>query len=267
MKYYVVSDVHGFYTPMMSALKEKGFFEDKEPHKLIVCGDLFDRGEEAEKIQDFICDLLEKDLVILIRGNHEDLIEELVENFSYLMTINILVSHHWHNQTPQTVFQLTHSNLHEAITKPEKIARKMRKTPFFRKILPAMADYYETEKYVFVHGWIPADGVGGSRPLYFYPIENWRESGVDRWKDARWINGMFAALCGVTEPGKTIVCGHWHASYGHSVPEGKCSEFGDDADFTPYYGEGVIAIDACTARSGFVNCIVLEDEELKKIGD
>ena len=40
MKYYVVSDVHGFYTPLVSALKEKGFFDDKEPHKLIVCGDL-----------------------------------------------------------------------------------------------------------------------------------------------------------------------------------------------------------------------------------
>ena len=63
----------------------------------------------------------------------------------------------------------------------------------------------------------------------------------------------------VTEDGKTIVCGHWHASYGHSVMEGKGSEFGPDADFSPFYGQGVIALDACTAVSGFVNCIVIED--------
>ena len=267
MKYYVVSDVHGFYTPLVSALKEKGFFDDKEPHKLIVCGDLFDRGEEAEKIQEFICDLLEKDLVILIRGNHEDLVEELVENFGEWMTIDLIYSHHWHNQTPQTVFQLTHSDLYEATTMPKRVSLRMKETPFFKKILPAMVDYYETEKYIFVHGWIPADGIGGSRPQYFYPIENWSGSDATRWREARWFNGMLAASCDVTEPGKTIVCGHWHTSYGHSILEGKCSEFGDDADFTPYYGEGIIAIDACTAHSGFVNCIVLEDEELQKNGD
>ena len=34
--------------------------------------------------------------------------------------------------------------------------------------------------------------------------------------------------------------------------ENKGSEFGDDADFTPYYGLGVIVIDACTAHSGMV---------------
>ena len=44
MRYYVISDVHSFYSESVQALSEKGFFEDKSPHKLIVCGDLFDRG-------------------------------------------------------------------------------------------------------------------------------------------------------------------------------------------------------------------------------
>ena len=76
MKYYVVADVHGFYSELITALTEKGFFKDESPHKLIVCGDLFDRGQEAVKLQDFIVDLMRKDEVILIRGNHEDLIEK-----------------------------------------------------------------------------------------------------------------------------------------------------------------------------------------------
>ena len=58
---------------------------------------------------------------------------------------------------------------------------------------------------------------------------------------------------------KTIVCGHWHTSYGHSKYEHKGTEFGEDADFSPYYGPGIIAIDACTAFSGKVNCLVIED--------
>ena len=58
---------------------------------------------------------------------------------------------------------------------------------------------------------------------------------------------------------KTIVCGHWHTSYGHSKYEHKGTEFGEDADFSPYYAPGIIAIDACTAFSGMVNCLVIED--------
>lgn len=78
MRYYVVSDVHGFYTPLIQALTDAGFFDDTEPHKLIVLGDLMDCGRDAVKIQDFILEQMEKDAVILIRGNHEDLFESLV---------------------------------------------------------------------------------------------------------------------------------------------------------------------------------------------
>ena len=58
---------------------------------------------------------------------------------------------------------------------------------------------------------------------------------------------------------KTILCGHWHTSYGHSKYEGRGSEFGLDADFSPYVSSGIIALDACTAFSKKVNMIVVED--------
>ena len=70
-------------------------------------------------------------------------------------------------------------------------------------------------------------------------------------------NGMDAAQTCMEE--KTIVCGHWHASYGHAQYEQKGSEFGEDADFSAYYGKGIIALDACTALSHKVNVIVIED--------
>lgn len=80
MRYYVVADVHGFYTELIAALTEKGFFGDNQLHKLIVCGDLLDRGKEAVKVQNFILDLMVKDEVILVKGNHEDLVLELLEH-------------------------------------------------------------------------------------------------------------------------------------------------------------------------------------------
>lgn len=73
MKYFVTADSHGFFSLMHNTLLEKGFDEDNPNHKLIVCGNLMDRGKEARKMQEYILSLLEKDKAILVRGNHEDL--------------------------------------------------------------------------------------------------------------------------------------------------------------------------------------------------
>ena len=76
MKYYITADIHGFYTEFHKALDEAGYFTDPKPHKLIILGDIFDRGQEAVEMQRFILSLLEQDAVILVRGNPEDLSEE-----------------------------------------------------------------------------------------------------------------------------------------------------------------------------------------------
>ena len=47
MKYYITADIHGFYTEFHKALDEAGYFNDSEPRKLIILGDIFDRGQEA----------------------------------------------------------------------------------------------------------------------------------------------------------------------------------------------------------------------------
>jgi hypothetical protein len=117
-----------------------------------------------------------------------------------------------------------------------------------------MKPYYETANYVFVHGWIPSIRERNGSYSYY---STWREAGASEWANARWINGIDAAQQALED--KTIICGHWHVSYGHSKYEGKGSEFGEDADFSPYYGPGIIAIDACTARSKKVNVILIED--------
>jgi len=256
MKYYVVSDVHSFYTELYNILEEKGFFEEKEQHKLIICGDLFDRGKEALKMQSFILDLMEKDMVILIRGNHEDLMLDLIndwDKYSYNK------KHHNSNGTVDTVLQVTEK---ERITEENKleIKEKIINTPFIKRIISSMIDYYETNNYIFVHGWIPCNALGfGGRAHTFYYMNDWRKAQSLDWTYARWYNGMDAAVQGVIEPGKTIICGHFHSSFGHSKIEGKCSEFGDDADFSPFISNGIIAIDACTVHSGKVNCIVIEE--------
>ena len=257
MRYYVVADVHSYFSELKKALREKGFFEDKEPHKLIVCGDLYDRGLEALELQEFILDLFSKDEVILIKGNHEDLALQLLNQWHKK---SFLQEHHYTNGTLDTVRQLTKSTLEELTYDPEQVGRKFLKNEYIQTLIPAMLDYYETEHYIFTHGWIPCSSIDIKWNLTkYFPIEDWRHSSEQLWNKARWINGMEAAHGGVIEKGKTIVCGHWHCSFGHYHYEGDGGEFDNNPNFEPYYGEGIIALDACTAISRKVNCIVIED--------
>lgn len=251
MRYYVAADIHGFFTPFHNALEAAGYYEDNGEKKIVICGDLLDRGAEARQTQDFVLEMLRSDQIILIRGNHEDLFCDLVKKDRGLPN-----NHHVHNGIYQTALDLTDYDIGMAGVHHFDFAEAARNTPYYREIIPAMLNYYETAHYVFVHGWIPCCPEDRFR---FSMYEDWRNSNLPQWTAARWVNGIDAANAGLTVDGKTVVCGHWHCSYGHSRYEHKCSEFGPDADFTPYYAPGIIALDACTAHSGKVNVIVLED--------
>ena len=260
MRYYVVADVHGFYTEMISALSEKGYFEDKSPHKLIICGDLFDRGLQNKKVERFVAECLQRNEIILIRGNHEDLLIDFVDKLPTYALVGFEYTHHYSNGTVNTVKELIGSTLKEMKNHPEETIVKVKQTEFFKTILPAMRNYYETENYIFVHGWIPSLATGwGGQVNHFEYNPNWRRADGSGWYFSRWYNGMLAAYQGVIEPNKTIVCGHWHTSFGHAHYEGKGEEFGEGEDFSPYYAKGIIALDACTVHSKKINCIVLED--------
>ena len=243
MKYFVVSDIHSFFNEFKKAIDEAGFDPKDENHTLVICGDLFDRGRQPiELIQYLNCEVPRK---ILIRGNHEDLFEDMCRRGEPWM-------HDYSNGTCQTAFDLTGAN--------EPISFEYRASIALAKITPLlnqMVDYYETEHYIFVHGWIP--DVEDYKD--FYGID-WRKYPANghAWKEARWRNGMLAAATGDIVKDKTIVSGHWHCSWGHATfDENSPPEWGSDAIFTPYYNKGIIAIDACTAYSGKVNCIVIDD--------
>lgn len=260
MKYYVTADVHGYFSELKTALTEKGYFECEEPHKLVICGDLYDRGSEASELQDFVLERLLKDEVILIKGNHEDLAEELLHNWaegSYRQF------HHHTNGTIDTFFQLTGTTIDDLYDDAEAVREAFSQDPYIHTILPSMVDYYETEHYIFTHGWIPCGITDhGHYAREYTIIDEWRDADKRNWENARWINGMEAAHAGVIEENKTIVCGHWHCSFGHSNYEGVGGEFDSDPNFEPYYDKGIIALDACTGVSKKVNCIVLEDQPL-----
>ena len=250
MRYYVLADVHGYYTKMIDKLTEVGFFDDKEPHKLILCGDMMDRGKEACKMQEFMYKLLQEDKLIFIRGNHEDLMMDMLREFPEKMD-DILAgyTHHNSNRTFDTAVQLSKMSKGRIRNNPDEFIRRVRNSTFCKELIPAAIDYYETPDFIFVHGWIP------HKDNKYDP--DWRNASETEWRKARWYNGIdCAVLHDILEDDRVIVCGHWHTSYGHYY-------FGNPPkqqnNFAPFYGEGFIAMDGCTALSGVVNCIVIEE--------
>lgn len=265
MKYFVFTDIHGFYDLFMQQLKGNGFDVNNPNHKIIICGDLMDRGKQAVAVQEAVLQLLNDGKVILIRGNHEDLMMDMLENwFDYEEQIRSGFCHHISNGTFDTALQLTGYSKKQALKAPNGFLTKLKNTSFVQTIIPACRDYFETEHYVFVHGYLPCL----TEPMPFPYIRSvsykynsaWRTASKEEWGQSRWINGMDAAVrFGVIEPNKTVVCGHYHASYGHWAFGNETAEFDAGAKYAPFYANGIIAMDACTARSGQMNCVVLDD--------
>lgn len=258
MKLFVVSDIHSFYTPLIKALDTAGYDKNNEEHWLIVCGDCFDRGPESVKILHFLMSLERK---ILIKGNHELLFEDLCSReFPY--------SHDKSNGTVRTVEDLGGSSLPSEFMDSCQIA--WNKTAAYRDLL---INYFETEKYIFVHSWIPTltryTGKGADKPWYqhdkYYEYnEDWRNATEKEWEEAMWGNPFYKAQDGLNKTGKTVVFGHWHCSAGYFLndKENKYSEFGENACWEPYINkeQNIIALDRCTAYTNEVNVIVLEDD-------
>ena len=247
MKLFCVSDIHGFYNELIKALDEAGFDENNENHWIIVCGDVWDRGSQPVEVMNYLISLPRK---ILIRGNHESLYEECIER-------GYPCDHDYSNGTFETICVLGEADrgvtLRQGMIKAGEIAK-----PFFNQ----MVNYFETKNYIFVHSWIPVSNDDGlpyyytrNRKFSFNP--NWRYAHYSDWEAARWGNPFDMAARGFL-PDKTVVFGHWHTSWPRSKYNGE-PEWGKDADFSPYFGDGYIGIDACTAHSGKVNVLVLED--------
>jgi hypothetical protein len=251
-KFFCVSDVHGFYDKLRKALDEAGFDPENKEHFLISCGDEWDRNKQPKEVMKFFNSLERK---ILIKGNHIQLFEDLCRrgypeyydrSNGTLGTVEILGDYKLDNE-----FDLC-------------CERAYNKTRQYRKNL---VNYFETKRFIFVHSWIP---MICEEPLPAYYTRNrvyafnpdWRNASQKEWDDVMWENPYKLAEQGLNQTGKVIVYGHWHCSAGWAKTEGR-SEFGVDAKFDPYYGDGFISIDACTAHSGKCNVIVIEDEFLE----
>ena len=237
-KLFIVSDIHGHYSFLTEALSLAGFETDSEDHVFVSCGDLFDRGSENVPVYDFVRSLERK---ILIKGNHEDMLREILCN-GKISARDVC------NGTDITVSQFFGEDSIDTngCFDTVKNAEKIRELVTF---IDSMQDYFECGGYVFTHGWLPITFSGR------YPTvsESWRDADASEWEEARFLEWQQLYDVGALLDGKIIVCGHRPSRLGHMFDTTRASDCSEI-----FYGKGMIAIDAGSVRSGRVNVLTLD---------
>lgn len=242
---------------MKKELDRAGYDPENTDHFFISCGDAFDRGLESNKVLEYFSSLPE-DRSVFVEGNHETNLKNILLGRRHWQRSDVL------NGTVDTLIQL--SGVDSCYDVAEAIRVESRDGKL-RGYLDRLVNYYETEHYVFVHGWIPRryDEEGD------YTRKDWRKATEDEWYDARWYCGFDEwADMERKEPDiekKTIVCGHWHTSYAHARFHHEGVEFPDrrhrlsECHFEPFLDDRIVGLDACTVVSQRVNVFVFEEKE------
>ena len=270
MKYFVASDIHGFLDELIAGLDSAGFDRANPEHVLVIGGDLFDRGSQPVELYEYLMSLPSERL-ILIEGNHELL-------FRNLMLKNIPQRHDFTNGTVKTFCDIAgtpyasivnwyNESVVYFIPTEEKervlkegselwvlVRQKVEESPVGKLVLNEanFKKFLEIGPFIIVHSFIPVVIHG----------MDWRTDPSADWNEAEWgcpykmyDDGLFLTEMSF---GKRLICGHWHSADFHTHYEG-AEEW---SDYSPYCGEHLIAIDACTAQSHLVNVVVIDDSDM-----
>lgn len=238
MKYFIISDIHGHYKEMRSALRKAGYRKTDLNSTLVVLGDIFDRGPDCVKVYKFLRSI-PKNNRVLIRGNHEYFLKAFTER-GYFLHADVA------NGTADTVMQFI-QNFYPNLTFNSFIAPFLNTGVIQWIFGDEWVDYWELDNLIFVHSWVPYEG--------FYCRENWKDASMLAWFTATLaIPYNMIQVC-PTPDNKTIVCGHCAASKFRTALDGAPE---DNNDNTTYVGDKIIGLDSCVYKSGFCNVLVLE---------
>lgn len=241
-KIFAVSDIHGHATVLKSELKKAGFVPNSSERVLIVCGDCFDRGTENLEVLSFLQSVNNK---LLIRGNHEDILSGILKR-------GCTIGADRRNGTDATVKEFF-GDAYDVCSGSLNISPESERYCEVQEFLCSMLDYYETENYVFTHGWLPNDYSEEEHMSVL--LKDWKNASSREWWNARWTEWPSMYAVGALLPDKTIVCGHRSADMALMFDPTR-----KENDNSIFYGDGMIAIDSKTIRSGRINVLVLEDE-------
>lgn len=217
---------------------------------MIVCGDAFYSGPQPGELFVFLRELWQKGRLIFIYGNHDIELLDNIKNNRFTRKAN------------RTCAELVIKYLtDETDLTDDLLILKCKELGFTDFLSSVPVWYYETENYVFTHGFIP------TVKRSYDP--NWRNAGEREWRAASRSDAMLLSMrYNVCEPKKTIVCGHYSTARCYlmkdATPDDWKNKIYKDVSgvpregFKPFFTDSFIALDGSVKKSGFVNCVVLE---------
>lgn len=237
MKYFVTSDIHGFYSILRDSLRKAGYEEENSNHHLIIVGDMFDRGEDSDKVLKYLYRLYTEKKATIILGNHDTFLFDLYNRDYLRVAFNI--KHNGFDKTLQALSGFPFCDLDRLDMIKEAILHNY---PYLEDFLRGLPYYKELGDYIFVHG-----GIDGS-------LSDWKNT-----PEKRMVWNYQVKLEGVE--GKTIVVGH------HRVPtirkpgvNYKALFESHPEDFDILHKEGKIFIDRYVEVSQELNVLILDIE-------
>lgn len=225
-KMFVVGDVHGQFTMLEELL------ENWQPDEecLLFVGDLADRGDNSKAVFERIHQLMEEEEAIVVKGNHDEMLELFLENPSEHLPL------YYMNGGESTVNSLLGRSTSRE-NYQENVEEIKAEYPWLLPMLKSLPLYYEWGDYLFVHA-----GVNLRK-------ENWRDSSDH---DFVWIREGFYDQPNHTN--KTIIFGHSVTSTLH----------GDMSNFDIWEsGDGLIGIDGGAVYGGKMHGLVLSKEAIE----
>ena len=251
MKYFVFADPHGDYQALLTAITEMGYDAANPKHQLIGCGDYFGRAAQSNSdcinIWKYLTSPHHVNKPICIRGNHESILIDAIER-RQLTETDIYNGEHntfasflgrYPNQVKRDLYlQLDAANVMVNIG--------------FYDWLKSLPWYFETEHYIFTHGFIPDEAFIENINLKEFTDDDWEEAS---WSDTPWQIKLYELKC--KNKTKTIVFGHWRAKELNEKFADKWEE--KDGEIYVDKERKLIGLDITTALSYKVGCIILED--------
>lgn len=283
-KYFIVSDIHGYFKPFKNALDASGYDQNNDNHILIILGDLFDRGNDVYKIYKFIKSIPEE-RIKLIRGNHEDLLVQMIER-GFPIDIDV------YNGTFLTAgiiskiklpsnLQSTYKTLINYIYQTDRIEEcfnKVKTSEIYNFIINGpWLNYYEINSntnFIFTHGSLPImanpDKMNENNLDYRFNVlnPNFRIiNSKNEWEKARWAlayKDLIEHKLDKKNFSKNtyLVVGHYTTF--HIIYDFKLNIKNVTNELSPIIkNDFLICIDTCTTLTKKVNVLIIENDEIK----
>lgn len=189
MKYFITSDIHGHYNEMIHALKHANYDENNVKHKLVVAGDLFDRGYQSKEVLYYLYRLNIENKAIILKGNHEVFLEDLFSYDSHSVQWNIK-----HNGFFKTLKSFIPDIENYSLSNVINCLNS--NYPWLEPWIRNLPYFLETEQYIITHAGLD------------FSERDWKKG---NWKKAIWCNAeQFFKLDLKTDYNinKIVVVGH-----------------------------------------------------------